>query len=790
MRPRARGLLAFGVIIALATAGLFVPSVAAAPGTITGLFLDSEPGDYIGQGAERTLTPAGSGFIARLESPGSSQVVIDVTGPSWWTVWLAAAPGEALAVGTYTGAARAAFRTTGQPGMDVYGESRGCNTLTGTFTVHEIAWAGDGVTLERFAATFEQHCEGIPAALFGEVRYQSTVDFGAISVPDGHTFATRNVGSTSSVWSFVVGNPGSRPLIVSSVAISGANAADFLLAGGTCLVAPVAVGGTCTIGVRFSPTAAGQRQASVDIVDDTVHGTHAIPIAGVATLPVANLTVTPASLAFGNVVVSTASATKTVTVKSTGTIPLTVSSVAVGGANPTEFTLVGQTCTAAPLAIGATCTVSLAFKPTAAAARSATVRITTDAPSGVAVVPITGTGVGPTSQAVWAALKVAGPAYTWNFGSSLGRTTTATGAYLHTIYTTDRIGSSWASGTGPRIGVNYVRSADDGTGWSAARRLNPTTQHGGRNAIATSGSYVYAIWVSVVNPYSYSNTAARVLYFRANSSHGASTAWGSIIRLSGLSGRVDYPAIAATGASVYVAWTDSTTGAVKLSISRDRGKTWATKQVGSTLAKYSDGYYAQPSVAAAGAYVGVAWDTNTTGGERAIVSSNSGGTFGPPLTLTSSAQSETTASAVGTRVAFAWNSGSAVGVRMWKAGVWQPVRTVATFSSTGIYKAGYEPVVALNGTVGVAVAWSDCRAVGCQPASGVDLTWSESNNDGALFTERQVLAKSTDSASRKVNDSASILWPSATRRYVLWNGWTTGTLSYRLYLRIGTGSAF
>jgi hypothetical protein len=260
--------------------------------------------------------------------------------------------------------------------------------------------------------------------------------------------------------------------------------------------------------------------------------------------------------------------------------------------------------------------------------------------------------------------------------------------------------------------------------------------------------------------------------------------------LSGLSGRVDDPAIAASGASVYVAWTDSSTGAVKLSISRDRGKTWATKQVGSTAAKYADGYYAQPSVAAAGAYVGVAWDTNTTGGERAIVSSNSGGTFGSPLTLASGAQSKMTASAVGTRVAFAWTTGSAVQVRIWKAGAWQPLRNVAPFSSTTTYKAGYGPAVALNGTVGVAVAWSDCRAAVCQAASGVDLSWSESTNDGALFTARQVLAKSPDSASRRVNDYPSIVWPLATKRYILWNGWTDGTLSYRLYLRIGTGSAF
>ena len=38
-----------------------------------------------------------------------------------------------------------------------------------------------------------------------------------------------------------------------------------------------------------------------------------------------------------------------------------------------------------------------------------------------------------------------------------------------------------------------------------------------------------------------------------------------------------------------------------------------------------------------------------------------------------------------------------------------------------------------------------------------------------------------------MNDWASVLWPSAAKRYVSWNGWRSGSASYRQYLRIGTG---
>jgi len=53
--------------------------------------------------------------------------------------------------------------------LDVYGEGRGCNQLTGRFEVQEALFGPSG-EIWAFAATFEQHCEGADAALFGEIR--------------------------------------------------------------------------------------------------------------------------------------------------------------------------------------------------------------------------------------------------------------------------------------------------------------------------------------------------------------------------------------------------------------------------------------------------------------------------------------------------------------------------------------------------------------------------------------------------------------------------------------------
>lgn len=70
---------------------------------------------------------------------------------------------------TYTDAERAPFATFMKPGLDISGDGRGCNSLSGSFDIDEIAWDGD--VLVHVLARFEQHCEEGPAALRGCVKY-------------------------------------------------------------------------------------------------------------------------------------------------------------------------------------------------------------------------------------------------------------------------------------------------------------------------------------------------------------------------------------------------------------------------------------------------------------------------------------------------------------------------------------------------------------------------------------------------------------------------------------------
>src|SRR5262249_51634085 len=67
----------------------------------------------------------------------------------------------------------AAFRDTGHPGLDVTGQGRGSNTLTGQFTIFQIVADPTG-KIVRFGADFEQHSEGSSPALRGQLRFNYT----------------------------------------------------------------------------------------------------------------------------------------------------------------------------------------------------------------------------------------------------------------------------------------------------------------------------------------------------------------------------------------------------------------------------------------------------------------------------------------------------------------------------------------------------------------------------------------------------------------------------------------
>ncbi len=140
--------------------------IAHCPAGSNGLFFNGDSSDYIHPGRESLNN-------ANWSASGSPQALtIGFNNSShWWYLSFSSQQlGQTLAVHTYDQAERAAFASLGHPGLEVYGDHRGCNILSGSFQIHAITW--NGPTLKNFTASFEQHCEGLPAALRGCVHFE------------------------------------------------------------------------------------------------------------------------------------------------------------------------------------------------------------------------------------------------------------------------------------------------------------------------------------------------------------------------------------------------------------------------------------------------------------------------------------------------------------------------------------------------------------------------------------------------------------------------------------------
>lgn len=138
----------------------------------TSFYYYSEDGDFIGQGQEVFLTPDDGNF--QLNSNFDNGITVSTPGLiTSYSVNFSAPFDEVLTPGLYEDATRWPFQNSSTPGLSIFGDGRGCNTLTGQFEISEIAFDDSGNPI-AIDAIFEQHCEGGTPALFGRIRFNAS----------------------------------------------------------------------------------------------------------------------------------------------------------------------------------------------------------------------------------------------------------------------------------------------------------------------------------------------------------------------------------------------------------------------------------------------------------------------------------------------------------------------------------------------------------------------------------------------------------------------------------------
>ncbi len=200
----------------------------------------------------------------------------------------------------------------------------------------------------------------------------------------GLSFGNEVVGSSSAAKTVTLTNSGGLDLSVTSAAISGANAADFMITSDTCSGQTVAANGTCAVSVSFTPGGAGAESATLVFVDGAGDSPQQVGLTGTGIQP--TVTAAPSSLTFASQVAGTASNAQTVTLTNNSAVALTIASIATTG----DFAQTND-C-GSSVAAGGSCTISVTFHPKAGGSRAGTLSINDNATNSPQMVMLSGVG--------------------------------------------------------------------------------------------------------------------------------------------------------------------------------------------------------------------------------------------------------------------------------------------------------------------------------------------------------------------------------------------------------------
>lgn len=297
--------------------------------------------------------------------------------------------------------------------------------------------------------------------------------------PASLSFPATTVGSNSAAQSVTLKNNQNVPLTAISIATS----SDYTQTNncGTSLNS----GASCKINVTFHPLAGGARNGILSIGDSAIDSPQTVPLTG--TGMGVTLSVTPATLAYGNQLIGTVSAAQSISVSNTGSLNVSIGGISASG----EFAQ-SNNCPAS-LASGATCTIAVTFAPQSTGAKSGAVTINDNATGGPHTVALSGTG---------ASLALGVAPGTLAFGNQLINTTSAAQTVTVTNTGTLAVGIASATVSGEFAQSNNCpASLAAGASCSVAVTFSPTTTGsksgtltindnatGGPHSVALSGS--------------------------------------------------------------------------------------------------------------------------------------------------------------------------------------------------------------------------------------------------------------------------------------------------------------
>jgi len=313
------------------------------------------------------------------------------------------------------------------------------------------------------------------------------------------SFGSVTVG-TSLTLRVTLTNTGTRSVTVSQATVTGAG---FSISG---LVLPLTLHArdNATFNVEFAPPVGGSVTGTISIISNARNSTISISLSGTGVAqPTANLS--PPSMTFASQALGTTSSAQAATLTNSGGTTLNITSIALTGANSSDFAQTNN-C-GASVAAGANCTIRVTFMPSASGSRTASVTITDNASGSPQTVSLSGTGTGtaalvslsPTSLAfgnqpvdMTSSAQTVTLSNTGNAALSI-TSLALTGTNASDFAQANTCGSSVAAGANCTIAVMFTPSV---TGTEAASLSIADNRSGSPQTVPLSGAGTHDVILS------------------------------------------------------------------------------------------------------------------------------------------------------------------------------------------------------------------------------------------------------------------------------------------------------
>lgn len=346
-----------------------VSSISVDPSDATGLTVYATVMGFHTPSVYRSTDGAASwtSVTANLPDAPTSAVVVDPNNPK--VVYVA------MDTGVYVTADVTGCTAPNAQCWSIYGTALPNAPVTSLVASVAFAVPGSQDNGVLRAGTYGRGVWQIPLLTAGQVLLPS-----AMLSPSTLSFGGQNIGYTGATQTVTVTNTGNASLSLSRVTVS-----TQWVETDNCAGATLAVNGTCTVQVRFSPSATGAQSGTLQVYGNMLGGYATASLSGSGTGQ-ATVLVSPPVITFPDIAVHATSTAQTVTVTNNGTLAATLQIPTLTG----DYRLGTNGC-AATLAASASCSFIVLFMPVTSGVRTGLLTLTDN--TGTHSVTLNGNGV-------------------------------------------------------------------------------------------------------------------------------------------------------------------------------------------------------------------------------------------------------------------------------------------------------------------------------------------------------------------------------------------------------------